>query len=104
MRIGLHEFAYSESIGGFIGRNADVVAHKSILIYRVRSGKASLKDRLWLKKCFNPVFAIFAAYAGIFESAPRCLRIVRHVVDHYAAGPQLRGNTTCALKVGSHDG
>src|ERR1700733_11724455 len=102
MRIGLNEFAYGESIGGFVGRDTDVLAHELVLSVAVRLGL--LKDRLWLKEGLNPIFAIFAADAGVFESAPRCLRIVRHVIDHHAAGPQLRRYATYALEVSSHDG
>src|ERR1700721_2640854 len=94
MCIGLDELSYSESIGGFVGRDTDVLAHELVLSVAVRLGL--LKDRLWLKEGLNPIFAIFAAAPGVFKSAPRCLRIVRHVIDHHAAGPQLRRYTTCA--------
>src|SRR6201998_939958 len=63
-----------------------------------------LKNRFWLKKCLDSVFAIFAADAGGLKSAPRCLRIIRHVVDHDASGPYLRGHATRALKVCPKDG
>src|ERR1700747_3139752 len=63
-----------------------------------------LKNRFWLEKRLNAVLAIFAADAGVFKSAPRRIWIVRHVVDHDATGPQLRGHTTCALEVSSEDG
>src|ERR1700739_3962429 len=63
-----------------------------------------LKDGLWLEKRFNAVFAIFAADTGVFESAPGCLRIVGHVIDHDAAGPQLRGHAACALDVSAQYG
>src|SRR6476469_9762218 len=51
-----------------------------------------------------PVLAILAADAGIFESSPRRLRIVRHAVDHDPAGPQVRGHAACADEVGAENG
>ena len=32
---------------------------------------------------------VFAADAGVFESSPRCLRIIGHTVDHDAPGAYL---------------
>src|SRR5579862_7909315 len=63
-----------------------------------------LKNRLWLKKRLDSVFAIFAADTGVFESAPGCLRIVGHGIDHDAAGSQLGGHAACALDVTPQDG
>ena len=63
-----------------------------------------LEDGPGFEKRLDPVPAIFAADAGVFESAPGRLRIVRHAVDHDAAGPYLRGHATRALEVGPEDG
>src|SRR5689334_12729265 len=52
-----------------------------------------------LEKCLNTVPSVFTANAGVLESTPRRLRIVRHAVDHDAARPQLRGHATCSLDV-----
>ena len=41
------------------------------------------------EKRFHPVSAIFTADAGVFESSPRCLWIIGHVVDHDAPGAYL---------------
>jgi hypothetical protein len=101
MCVGFYELVYSESIGGFVRRDTDVLTHELILLFVSFAQKESLKDGLWLEKRLNAILAIFAANAGVFESAPGRLRIVRHVIDHDAAGPQLRGNTTCALEVSS---
>src|ERR1700741_269217 len=76
----------------------------SIRFIRYVPQDRSLKDGLWLKKRLNAVFAIFAADTGVFESAPGCLRIVGHVIDHYAAGSQLRPHAACALDVSPQDG
>src|SRR5258707_10793859 len=48
-----------------------------------------LKNRFWLEKRLNSVFAIFAADAGVLKSAPGCLGIVGHGIDHDATGSQL---------------
>jgi hypothetical protein len=50
-----------------------------------------LQDGSGFEKRLHPISAVFAADAGVFESAPGRLRIVRHAVDHDAAGPNLRG-------------
>src|SRR4029077_6369456 len=57
-----------------------------------------------LQKCLDTIPAIFAADAGVFESAPGCLRIVRHAVNYNATGSQLRGNAACSLNVGADNG
>src|SRR5580700_1422474 len=62
-----------------------------------------LKHRFWLKKRLNSVFAIFAADAGVLKSAPGCLGIVGHGIDHDAAGSQLGGHSPCAIEVGPQD-
>src|ERR1700722_8467474 len=62
-----------------------------------------LKNRFWLKKRLNPVFAIFAADTGVFESAPGCLGIVGHGIDHDATGSQLGGHSPCAIEVSPQD-
>ena len=62
-----------------------------------------LKDGAGFEKRLDPVPAVFAADAGVFESAPGCLRIVRHAVDHDATGPYLRGHAAGALDVGPED-
>jgi len=72
--VGFYELVYSESIGGFVWGNADVLAHKLVLAVGFRSG--SLKDGLWLKERLDPVDAKFTTYAGVFESAERCLLVV----------------------------
>jgi hypothetical protein len=41
------------------------------------------------EKRFDPVLAVFTPEAGISKSAPGCLRIVRHTVDHDPPGPNL---------------
>jgi hypothetical protein len=74
MCVGFYELVYSESIGGFVWGNADVLAHKLVLAVVFRSG--SLKDGLWLKKRLNPVDTKFATHAGVFEPAERCLLVV----------------------------
>src|ERR1700746_3175521 len=61
-----------------------------------------LKNRFWLKKRLNSVFAIFAADAGVLKSAPGCLGIVGHGIDHDATGSQLRGHAPCAIEVSPH--
>src|ERR1700751_247153 len=71
----------------------------SYLIQRERL----LKNRFWLKKRLNSVFAIFAADAGVLKSAPGCLGIVGHGIDHDATGSQLRGHGPCAIEVRPQD-
>src|SRR5712691_3701045 len=58
-----------------------------------------LKNRFRLKKRLDSVFAIFAADAGVLKSAPRCLRIVGHGIDHDATGSQMGGHAPCAIEV-----
>src|SRR5713101_3141579 len=55
------------------------------------------ENGLGLEKGLDPVLTVFAADAGKFEAAPRCLRIVGHRVDHDPACPQLRSHAACAL-------
>src|ERR1700741_3637962 len=62
-----------------------------------------LKNRFWLKKRLNSVFAIFAADAGVLKSAPGCLGIVGHGIDHDATGSQLGGHAPCAIEVSPQD-
>src|SRR5580693_1711504 len=62
------------------------------------------QDSPGFEKRFDPVSAVFAADAGVLESAPGRLRIIRHAVDHDAPGPYLRGHATRALEVGPKDG
>src|ERR1700752_5098069 len=62
-----------------------------------------LKNRFWLKKRLNSVFAIFAADTGVLKSAPGCLGIVGHGIDHAAAGSQLRGHAPCAIEGSPQD-
>src|SRR6201997_2869133 len=62
-----------------------------------------LKNRFWLKKRLNSVFAIFAADAGVLKSAPGCLGIVAHGIDHDATGSQLGGHAPCAIEVSPQD-
>src|ERR1700758_281552 len=75
----------------------------ALLVHSSRK-EPSFKDGLWLKKRLNAVFAIFAADTGVFESAPGRLRIVCHVIDHDAAGSQLKRNAACANDVTPQDG
>src|ERR1700719_2851993 len=95
MRVGLHEFSDRETVRGFAGGDGSVLAQESASL-RLKYG-AGFKKRL------NPVLAVFTAEAGIFESAPRCLRIVRHGVDHDSPSPNLRGDTARALEVSPDD-
>src|ERR1700722_1045827 len=71
------------------------------LLISVFSG---LEDGAGFEKRLEPVPAIFSAYAGVFESTPGRLWIVRHAVDHDAARPQLRGHAARTAKVGPDDG
>ena len=50
----------------------------------------NLQDGTGFDERLDPVSTVFAADAGVLEPAPGCLWIVRHAVDHDAAGPQLR--------------
>src|SRR5260370_16221391 len=53
----------------------------------------------------DPVCAEFAAHAGVLEPAERRLLIVKHAVDGYAAGLDLRSHPARALDVGpAHEG
>ena len=81
MRVGLDELSDSEAVRGFAGRDCQVLAHESASL-RLKYG-AGFEKRL------DPVLAIFTAEAGVFKSAPGCLRIVRHAVDHDPPGPNL---------------
>src|SRR5580700_12065816 len=92
--IGLNQFADGKPIRGFIWGDADLFAHSSS--YLIQQERL-LKNRFWLKKRLDSVFAIFAADAGVLKSAPGCLRIVGHGIDHDATGSQLRGHTPCAI-------
>ena len=58
-----------------------MLAHESVSL--------RLKYSAGFEKRLDPVFAIFAAEAGVFESAPGCLRIIRHAVDHDPPSPNL---------------
>ena len=80
-RMGLDEFADCETVRGFTGRDCQVLTHESASL-RLEYG-AGFEKRL------DPVLAIFTAEAGVFESAPGCLRIIRHAVDHDPPGPNL---------------
>src|SRR5260370_42035738 len=57
-----------------------------------------LKNRFWLKKRLDSVFAIFAADAGVLKSAPGCLGIVGHGIDHDATGSQMGGQAHGAIE------
>src|ERR1700740_110324 len=94
VRVGLDEFADREAIGGFRGRDCDVLAHELSL---------GLEDGAGFAKRLRPVPAVSAPDAGVFESAPGRLRIVCHAVDHDAAGANLRGDAACTLEVSSDD-
>src|SRR6201984_1178779 len=72
-----------------------VMNSSSYLIQRERL----LKNRFWLKKRLNSVFAIFAADAGVLKSAPGCLGIVGHGIDHDATGSQRRGHAPWSIEV-----
>src|SRR5260370_37921255 len=63
----------------------------------------SFEDSPGFEKRLDSVSAIFTADAGVFESSPGCLRIIRHTVDHDASGTYLRGYTTRAREVGPKD-
>src|SRR5580765_8365672 len=62
------------------------------------------ENGLGFQKRFNAILAVFAADTGKFESAPRRIWIVCHVVDHDAAGSELGRNPACTLQVFSKDG
>jgi hypothetical protein len=81
MRVGLNEFMDRETVRTFAGRDCQVLSDESASL-RLKYG-AGFKKRL------DPVLAIFTAEAGVFESAPGCLRIIRHAVDHDPPGPNL---------------
>jgi hypothetical protein len=78
--VGLDELPDSEAIRGFLGEMV------TCLLMRV---SLRLKNGPGFEKRLDPVLAIFTADAGVFESAPGRLRIVRHAVDHDAPGPYL---------------
>jgi hypothetical protein len=63
-----------------------------------------LEDGPWFEKRLDSVAAIFTADARVFESAPGCLRIICHIVDHDAPCSYLRGDATRSLEVGPEDG
>ena len=65
---------------------------------------SDLEDGAGFQKRLDPIPAVFSADAGVFESTPRRLRIVRHPVDDDPAGPQLRGHVARTLGVGPDDG
>src|ERR1700747_2127541 len=99
--IGLNQLADGEPIRGFIWGDADLFAHEFVLYFIPQ--ERLLKNRFWLKKRLNSVFAIFAADAGVLKSAPGCLGIVRHGIDHDATGSQLRRHAPCAIEVCPQD-
>ena len=79
--VSLDELADGEAIRGFFGGDGDVFAHERASL--------GLKNGAGFEKRLDPVPAIFAADAGVFESAPGRLRIIRHAVDHHTPGPDL---------------
>ena len=79
--VGLDEFPNGKAVRGFAGGEGDVLAHDR--------SSLRLENGAWFEKCLDPVSAVFAADTGVFESAPRRLRIVRHAVDHDAPGSYL---------------
>src|SRR5579863_5570528 len=105
MGVGLYEFSDSEAIRRSFRGDRSVFAHQSspcsILFRRC---KRLVENSAGFEKRLHPVPTIFAADAGVFESSPGCLRIIRHVVDHHSPGPYLRSHSTRALKVGPEDG
>src|SRR5258708_37822985 len=68
----------------------------------IRSGTAaqSLEDGARFEKRLDPERAEFAADAGMLESAPRSLLIIKHAVDRYTAGKDLRGDAARARPIG----
>ena len=81
MRVGLDELSNSEAVRRLAGRDGQVLAHESASL-RLKYG-AGFEKRL------DPVLAVFTAEAGILKSAPGCLRIVSHAIDHDAPGANL---------------
>src|ERR1700733_2294790 len=81
VRVGLDELANCKAIRGFFGRDSYVLAHWLVSL--------GLNDGSGFEKSFDPVSAVFAPAAGVFESSPRRVGIVRHSVDHHPSGSYL---------------
>jgi hypothetical protein len=81
VRVGLDELSNSEAVRGLAGGDGQVLANESASL-RLKYGPG-------FEKRLDPVLAVFTAEAGILKSAPGCLRIVRHTVDHDPPGPNL---------------
>src|ERR1700735_513230 len=62
------------------------------------------ENRPRFEKRLDPVFAIFTADAGVFETSPGRLRIIGHIVDHHAPGPNLRSHAPSTLYTGPKGG
>src|SRR5580704_5129061 len=69
-----------------------------------RRGWRLFEDSAGFEKRLDPVSAIFTADARVFETSPGCLRIIGHIVDHHAPGPNLRSHAASALYIGPKDG
>src|ERR1700733_7280136 len=93
--VGLDGLTDREPIGGIFGGNGGAFADAL--------ASTGLQDGAGLEKCLDSVPAVFSADAGMFESAPGGLRIVRHAVDHDPARTQLRSNAARASNVCSED-
>ena len=90
MRVGLDEFPDGEAIRGFSWGDRNVLAHESSPCSICLDAQLGLLENgSGFEVRLDPVLAILSASAGIFESSPGGLRIIRHVVDHDAPSPYL---------------
>ena len=80
MRVGLDEFPDGEAIRGFSWGDRNVLAHESSPCSICLDAQLGLLENgSGFEVRLDPVLAILSASAGIFESSPGGLRIIRHV-------------------------
>jgi hypothetical protein len=69
----------------------------------IPSGGVQAEQGFRLKKRLDPEVAVFAADAGLLETAKRCHRLVGQRVDQHATGNNPIGHPSRAIRVARQD-